>query len=247
MSVESRPPVFGSSMSSSVLAQLAYLGIDEYIDRTPDIVAAVNDPFIFTGVITDNSTTPANLRLSASIPDKRLQSTLVAGIDSPDMMLYVSALKISFLAGAESATNLNSVLSTTYLEHTSGGVSRYVPLYGCAQLFPEVVALGGGDSTAAVAVTTRLGSLRRQPVELDDPLLIYFRPDVFQLAISAPVDLALNMPFVLELYGAAWAPSRGTLIQRVLSQAREAWARRARRAQIRGLLSAGGGPNRIPV
>lgn len=247
MSAESRPPVFGGSMSSSILAQLAYLGIDEHIDRTPDIVSAINVPFVFTGVVTDNSTAPANLRLSASIVDDRLQSTLVSGVDSPDMMMYIQAVRISFVAGLESATSLNTVVSRSYLQHTSGGTSRYVPLYGASQIFPETVALGGGDSTVGVPVSLRLGGQRRQPVELDDPLLVYFRADTFQLGIGVAVDMAQNLPFVLELYGAAWAPSKGTLIERVLAQAREAWARRARRSQIRGLLSSGGGPNRMPV
>lgn len=223
MGTESQAPVFGAGMDPGVLSQFHFLGVDGIV-RTPDVIAGLKNPFTFSGVVTDNAATPADLTLSAAIADKRLQANYVGGNDNPDMLLYVEAFRVLFVAAAESAAALNLVMRQTYLEHMAGSVSRYVPLNSAADIWPPGLSQGGGDATAGKPITERVYGVQREPVELDDPLLVYFRMDTFQVAISAAVDLGGNLPFTLELFGVAWSPAKGRLGES--SAAAKGWSQR---------------------
>lgn len=185
--------------TSDLTASLGLVGVAPLI-RFP--IPIVRGPVLFKGSIPDNTTTSVDLTLNAAVPDPRIQQFFGSG-DDKDVVAQIDGVQLQIfdtIAGETEAV-VRQLLENIYLQHTMGTDTFKIPL---AKAIGFGISMKKG-TTDATFVHIDLP----EPMQLDQPLLVYFKNDGLSLEFVAATDLSAALSFQLWFYGAFWPSSAG--------------------------------------
>jgi len=156
-------------------------------------------PFSFFGVITDNATTPSDLRLAVNRSDSQLDQ--IAAGNNPGIKLIITALEMRYdeVPNLATPTDLFLCLRQVELQVQSAGVTRFV------QLASSSCTQQSNPTNGNVAQTVS-GAPDRAPQMLSVPLVVDMEHDaIFSVAPRQLINMTNNMPFSLIVHGIAFS------------------------------------------
>lgn len=155
-------------------------------------------PFVFSCLLTDNSTASVNLRAAVVIADAQLD-TLGATADNPPIYLVVTGYKLAFPMATESESVIRQIVASPYLHHE--------PTKGPQRQIMLADGIGTVADASSVAISsagpTSMFTRGAKSVKLKNPMVIAMRRETFEIRYQAAVDTTANLIGLLELYGYA--------------------------------------------
>ena len=156
-------------------------------------------PFSFFGLVTDNATTPSDLRLAANRSDSQLDQ--IAAGNNPGIKLIINAIEVRYDEAPNLATPTDAFLCLRQLELQvqSQGVTRFIQLaqYTCSQQ---------SNPTNGNVAQTVSGAPDRAPRMLSVPLVVDMEHDaIFQIAPRQLINMTANMAYNVSFYGIAFS------------------------------------------
>lgn len=194
-------PPSPSELDMAVQAEMARAGLRALYNRPDHII--VLEGSRFTGVITDNADTAADLTTIASFLDKRIRDIYTT--NRPKLIMQIEEVELRFVVNGESESALAELLSKTFIHWKAGKDDWHQPVAKFGGMYADEYAV----STTESGVTKVYPTVLAQRFTMPEPWLIDFENDEFDVAPLEAINLGADVRFYLDVWGGIWPAHLG--------------------------------------
>lgn len=164
-------------------------------------------PFLFGATIPDNATTTQDLKTASAQRSASLITGLGFGSDNPDIAMLVTGVRVIIPDSSISEADLASIYQYLTLKfEAQESQARYFGLGSALNtMVKQTFALDSDEATLTTFHNVEEGYLDLS----DQPFVVDFSADTFDMYMHTAADMAAAVPVLLQFSGAAWAGGYG--------------------------------------